>query len=338
MRTQIKENVYFAYHRDFEYIATLAGMLADNLDGRICREIYDEAFILKIRRKHRELTEFLNSLSLGGFELIEFYMEYRGEKFELEAFRQHVARIDNAQFIYQFFGYQGSIEEISKALEDEEMLARLMDEGALKISSFINLKRLINHRNEFLDLYFSALEDIRTPELEAYLDEQVKKLPVLQNEVEERLQTKNPFDVILDLAGKYCDQTQDYEYYGFIPVFMLPRTSVIYYAKDRFILYSKRKRVSREKAMAIIKAIADDTRIRVIDLLSETGGMNGKKIASWMHLAPSTVSHHMEQLVECGIVKEEKSGNSKVYSINHESGENFVREVEAIILKNTDHR
>lgn len=338
MKIQIKENVYFAYHRDIEYFATLAGMLGDHLDGRLCREIYGEEFINKIRRKHRELVEIINSLPLGGLGILEFYMDYNGEALKLNEYRKHLEEMDTPQFIYQFFGYPGSLEEIAAALEDEELLTQFMDEGKLQISSYIILKRMINHRKEFLDCFFECIEEIRTPELEEYLDQREKRLPILQNEIEERLAEKAPIDVVRDIANKCVMTTKEYESYGFIPVFMLPRNAVTYYASSQFTLYSKKQMESREKALDILKIVADATRLRIIDLLSEAGQANGKKISRWLQLAPSTVSHHMEQLVDCGIVKEEKKGNSKVYSIDRDTGDYFIKEIETVILKNTDYR
>lgn len=304
----------------------------------MCNPWYGENFIAKIKRKHRELTEILNSLRLGGLEILEFYMDYKGEAFCLEEYRSHIERLNTSQFIHQFFGYHASVEEIEAALEEEELLSKLMDEGKLQITSYVNLKRLIDHRDEFLDLYFACIDDVRTPELERYLDQYEKRLPALQNEIEEHLSKRNPIEVVRDLANKCVLRDNNYELYGFLPVCMLPRNAVTYYAKDEFILYSKRHMVSREKALAILKVVADDTRVRIIDLLSEAGTTNGKKLAKCLQLAPSTVSHHMEQLVECGIVKEEKMGSSKVYSIDHSAGENFVKELETVILKNTDYK
>lgn len=338
MKIQIKKNVYFAYYRDMEYVAALTGILADHVDGRICREIYGEEFIARIRRKHRELAEIVNSFHVGGLEILEFYMDYKGEAFNLEEYYMHMKNMDTLDFLFKLFGYHVDREEIKLALKDEELLVKLMDEGKTQINSYVNLKRIINHREEFLDLFYAGLKDIQTPELEAYLDQYEKRLPILQSELEEKLQVKEPIEITRDIVNNCSIQKRDYELYGFIPLCMLPRNTVNYHYKDQFVLYSKRGMQLREKALAILKVVTDDTRIRIIDLLSECGTANGKKISRCLQLAPSTVSHHMEQLVECEVVKEEKRGNSKVYSIDHVAGENFVRELESIILKNTEHR
>lgn len=338
MKIELQNKVYFAYCRDFEYMAVVAGMLADNLDGRLCREIYGEEFIFKMKRKHRELAEIINSMYLGGLEMLEFLMDYKTDAFCFEEYRNYIERMPTEQFIYQFFGYYASKKEIETALSDDEALASLMDEGKLHIKSFVSLKYLINHRSEYLDLYFACMEDIKTPELEEYLDNYEKILPQLEAEMRELLSEKTPIEVAQFVMNKCFRAVREYEYHAFIPVAMLPRNAVTYFEKNQYVLYSKNRILSRQKALNMLKVVADESRIRIIDLLSECGKANGKRISEWVKIAPSTVSHHMEQLVECGIVREEKNGNYKEYSIHRENGENLIKELEGIILKNTDHK
>lgn len=338
MKIELQKNVYFAYCRDFEYVAVVAGMLADNLDGRLCREIYGEAFISKMKKKHRELTEILNSMYLGGLEMLEFLMNYETEEFCMEDYRAYIEQMPTPQFIYQFFGYTATLEEVEAALSDDEALAALMDEGKLHIKSFVSLKRLINHRSEYMDLYFSCMNDIKVPELEEYLDNYEKLLPPLEAELRELLTQMTPLEVSQYIMNKCFRAVREYQYHAFLPVAMLPRNAVTYFEKNQYVLYSKNRILSRQKALDILKVVSDESRIRIIDLLSECGKANGKRISEWVKIAPSTVSHHMEQLVECGIVREEKNGNYKEYSIHRENGENLIKELEGIILKNTDYK
>ena len=156
MKIKLQEHVYFAYCRELEYVAAVAGILADNLDGRLCREIYGEEFITKMKRKHRELAEIINSLIFGGLEFLEFLMDYKTEKFYLEEYRSFVEQIPQAQFVRRFFGDHASEAEIAAALQDEELLSSLMDEGKLQIRSYVNLKRIVYRREEFFDLYFAC--------------------------------------------------------------------------------------------------------------------------------------------------------------------------------------
>jgi DNA-binding transcriptional ArsR family regulator len=337
MKKQLQDHAVFAYSRDLEYIAVAAALMSDRLDGHLCREVYGPAVIAELKRKNRGLAEVLNSLWLGGLETAEFLMSYPLETSSLAAYKAYLKELPDDRFIYQFFGYRASLEETAAALHDDSLLAALMDEGKFKITSFVNLKSLITARGSFLDDYFSFLDVVRTPELEAYLDRFEAALPQLESEITRMLAGKRPYEAAQELRNNCFPEEDSYETYIFMPVCMLPRDAVLYFEKNLYILYSRTRIANRQKSLAILKAVSDETRMRIIDLLSERGKENGRGIASWMHLSPPTVSHHMDQLISCGIVKEEKIGAAKYYIVDRDAGLLFIEELEGILLKNLDH-
>lgn len=342
MKVQLTENTYFGYSREIEYVAALAGICGDNLDGRACREVYGEEFITKFRKKHRELAEIINTMLLGGLEILECLMDYDLEEqgktqFDLKSYRAYMESLPKEKFVCQFFGYGISEEEAREAVINEEVLASCMDEKKIFMSSFVNLKRIVHRREEFFDLYFAAIEDVKTPELEAHLDHYEKLLPRLQAELLEKAELMNAVKICEELMGKEFSQSYDFSLHAFLPVCMLPRNTVTYYGKHLYTLYSENRMISRQKALDVMKVVSDETRLRIIDILSERGKANGKYLVKKLHISPSTVSHHMDLLIDCGIVKEEKNGNAKDYSISYDDAENFIRELEGIILKNKDY-
>ncbi len=90
------------------------------------------------------------------------------------------------------------------------------------------------------------------------------------------------------------------------------------------------KETDRKALIAQMKTIADETRINIIRLLSENGPMNGRDIASALGLAPSTVSHHVEQLAKAGILHEEPVKKSRYYSVKENCKEEFIRLIKEI--------
>lgn len=342
MKVQLTEDTYFGYSREIEYVAALAGILGDNLDGRACREVFGEEYVARLRKKHRELAEIVNTMFLGGLEILECLMDYDLEKygagkFDLKAYRSYMEGLPKERFARQFFGYGMSEEEAAEAVQNEEFLAQCMDEKKIFMSSFVNLKRIVHRREEFFDLYFEALEDVKTPELEAHLDRYEKLLPRLQAELLEKTELMDSFKICEELMGKEFSEKYDFRLHAFIPVCMLPRNTVTYYEKHQYTLYSEKRMISRQKALGVLKVVADETRLRIIDILSEMGKANGKYLVKKLHVAPSTVSHHMDLLIDCGIVNEEKNGNTKEYSIAYKDAENFICELEGIMLKNKDY-
>jgi biotin operon repressor len=65
----------------------------------------------------------------------------------------------------------------------------------------------------------------------------------------------------------------------------------------------------------LLKVIADETRLRILGLLSEQD-RSGKEIASALALSPPTVCHHMRKLTDAGIVLGRPDAQRQLYSLN----------------------
>lgn len=336
MYEKLREDVFFSYQRELEYMAAAAGMFCERLDGHIIRNLLGDDFIEKAKNKNRELAELLNSLWLGGLELVEFIMSYPKEEIEREEYKNYILNLPLNQYLYQIFGYLASPEEVEKALQDDEALASLMDCQKFRISSFVSLKTIIFERERFLNMYFSFLDTLKTPGMEQYLDSCIKLVPHLKEDIVYKISQKKPHEAVHDLRNNCVWNPANFKEYGFFPVFLLPRDAALYYEKNLLTLYSLERIQNRQNSLAILRSISDETRLRIIDLLTERGAETGKIIASWMHLTPPTISHHMEQLVSCGIVKEERKGVTKYFSVDKKAASQMLQELRGLLLKNTD--
>lgn len=65
----------------------------------------------------------------------------------------------------------------------------------------------------------------------------------------------------------------------------------------------------------ILKALSDDTRIKIFEIL-RSGKLCGCKILESLNITQPTLSHHMKVLCECGLVTAEKEWKWSYYSIN----------------------
>lgn len=63
------------------------------------------------------------------------------------------------------------------------------------------------------------------------------------------------------------------------------------------------------------KALADPTRRRILELLSE-GDMTAGDISAHFDMAKPSVSHHLSILKAAGLVTDERHGQNIVYSVN----------------------
>jgi hypothetical protein len=70
------------------------------------------------------------------------------------------------------------------------------------------------------------------------------------------------------------------------------------------------------KALVVIgRALADPTRIRILGLLT-VRSMYGQELAQLLDVKPPTISHHMEPLVNAGLVRVRKENNYHYYELD----------------------
>ena len=74
--------------------------------------------------------------------------------------------------------------------------------------------------------------------------------------------------------------------------------------------------VEAESVVRALAALAQETRLRVFRLLVQTGpeGLAAGRIAAALGLAAATLSFHLKELREAGVVRCERRGRSLIYS------------------------
>src|SRR4030043_893335 len=72
----------------------------------------------------------------------------------------------------------------------------------------------------------------------------------------------------------------------------------------------------------MFKALAVETRVRIIDLLKSKGPLGAKNIAELVGVTPAAVSQHLKILRQAGLVRSERKGYWIPYSIDEEALEN----------------
>jgi DNA-binding transcriptional ArsR family regulator len=69
----------------------------------------------------------------------------------------------------------------------------------------------------------------------------------------------------------------------------------------------------------MFKALAVETRIKIIDLLKSEGPLGAKKISELIGVTPAAVSQHLKILKQAGFVRSERNGYWIPYSIDEET-------------------
>jgi ArsR family transcriptional regulator, arsenate/arsenite/antimonite-responsive transcriptional repressor len=66
--------------------------------------------------------------------------------------------------------------------------------------------------------------------------------------------------------------------------------------------------MDRQKIERISKALADRTRLRILEAISSCDHMNCAEIVSMRGVTPATVSHHLRILQDAGLIACERQG------------------------------
>jgi ArsR family transcriptional regulator len=101
-----------------------------------------------------------------------------------------------------------------------------------------------------------------------------------------------------------------------------------------------RKQLARYEARArVIKAMAHPARLIILDELAERGERCVCELTELVGTDMSTVSRHLSQLRNAGLVTDEKRGTMVYYRLRVKCLTNFFSCVEAVLEQNaSDHR
>lgn len=66
----------------------------------------------------------------------------------------------------------------------------------------------------------------------------------------------------------------------------------------------------------IFAALSDPTRLRVVELLSETNELSCSEMANQLGISLALFSHHYKTLAEAGLILTRKEGQTKYNSLN----------------------
>jgi DNA-binding transcriptional ArsR family regulator len=72
----------------------------------------------------------------------------------------------------------------------------------------------------------------------------------------------------------------------------------------------------------MFKALAVETRVKIIELLKSEGPLGAKKIAEIVGITPAAVSQHLRILRQVGFVRSERNGYWIPYSIDEDALQN----------------
>lgn len=85
--------------------------------------------------------------------------------------------------------------------------------------------------------------------------------------------------------------------------------------------------MNSQEVVTKLTAMAQESRLRAFRLLVTQGeqGICAGDIAKQLDISPNTLSFHLKELHEAGLIKSRKEGRSVIYSLNTESYKELLK-------------
>ena len=222
--------------------------------------------------------------------------------------------------------------DILRALKDDNALYSKVDE---KVPSFLGFTSFVRQSKLYYEEFFALASDLDTPLLRDTLKEHEDRIDAFREQVISYLDSNDGLECSQKLMGKTFHNRGPYEQFWFLPSLLLPgRCCRFFYDNgrkhNRQLLFCsiREPEKGREDTIAALKALSDETRYQILMFLAKNGPVNGQDIARKLKLAPSTVSHHMTELKERGLITEEPVRTAKYYGISRNVIQTLMKTVE----------
>jgi DNA-binding transcriptional ArsR family regulator len=90
--------------------------------------------------------------------------------------------------------------------------------------------------------------------------------------------------------------------------------------------------LDRAEIVSRLSALADDTRLHILQMIAENGEMRSQEIMEAVNLSQPSVSRYLTQLTATGYLQERRESGAKVYILNRDRIEKTLKAVQAFLL------
>lgn len=314
-------------------------------------EVYGKKLPAELRSRYRFLAEALEAArmvgGMGGLWLLEFLLDLAPEEMQRDKLMQHCLSRSEEERIYrmeEWSFHRISKAEIRKALRDDAQLSRLYETVRLHAqeyapehagASFLAFAAFLRENRRVVQEFFALAGELDNEKLRQYMDKYRAEADALCRALQEALAERDGLEVSQMFMGKTFKNRGPYESFYFLPVLMFHRSAVRFFdtkktAHKRQILFlslRRKKEQSEDDTVQRLRVLADSSRYRILKLLAGSEPLRGQDIAKALQIAPSTVTHHMEQLKSAGLVTEEPAGNAKYFGIGTDGIQSLIEAV-----------
>ncbi len=327
-------NSYFYYSADMEYLfAALDILIGLNKNQRI-NEIYGENMKKEVPEKYPLLFEVFHAFSKDKqFGIIEPIIDFDLSKFSLDNYCEELLQMDRVTFLTYYT--EALREDIEKALISEEELLKFYHKYPKISVNFLGLQMLFKSPERYIKAFFEFAKSLKNDAAERLFKKHEKDINKEMKRLKKNLETIEPLAQSEKIMGKTFYNRGPYEKFIFMPCEFGTMRACRLFGKNQFLFYDflREEPYDSEKVLVEqLKVISDSTRLNILKLLKTNKHLCGAEIATQMSLAPSTVSHHMDQLKNFGLVHEEPVKSAKYYSLNEPNIKNCLKTLEKVLL------
>lgn len=336
---RLSDNCVFAFIPELEPVWGATSLLSGETVHTLCTEIYGTEQIAAWKRKYNFLFEIYAVITKHfNVNMLDYLLEMPLENISLDSLQNTVLSESSVDFVWRqlsldYFCKDANKDTLEKAMTDDAALDEAYGWIADHCGSFLAFSAFVRQSRRLITEFFSLASEINTPELSAALEKQASKVERMYQSV---CQGAKADDLLLfsqEMMGKTFRNRGPYSEFIFLPSYLLPMKACRFFNVDsdnkRQILFLTLREISRDREDKVraLKAIADPTRYQILTILAQEGPMRGMDIAKKVSVATSTISHHMEQMRDCGLVTEEPVKNAKYYGLSKQSAKALLDEI-----------
>lgn len=336
---RLSDNCVFAFIPELEPVWGAISLLSGETVHTLCTEIYGTEQIVAWKRKYNFLFEIYAVITKHfNVNMLDYLLEMPLENISLDSLQNTVLSESSVDFVWRqlsldYFCKDANKDTLEKAMTDDAALDEAYGWIADHCGSFLAFSAFVRQSRRLITEFFSLASEINTPELSAALEKQASKVERMYQSV---CQGAKADDLLLfsqEMMGKTFRNRGPYSEFIFLPSYLLPMKACRFFDvgsdNKRQILFLTLREISRDREDKVraLKAIADPTRYQILTILAQEGPMRGMDIAKKVSVATSTISHHMEQMRDCGLVTEEPVKNAKYYGLSKQSAKALLDEI-----------
>lgn len=336
---RINNNSIFAHMPELEPIFAVMNLLRGGEAIKLCEEIYGEEQIVAWRKQYPFLFETSKAVqNIYPWGILDFIIDIHLEEMSLEYYKDYLLEMNPVDFLWRHLDMdyieEANKKDLQKALSDDEMLNQVFAWMEDKCDSFLSFKAFVRETGRYIEEFFALAKKLQNPLLVDVLKKCEGTIVSMKEEVITGVNEDGPLEFSQRIMGKTFRNRGPYEEFIFVPTYMMPGKAARFFHvkeehKKQLLFMSLRKQDrNQEDLIKALKIVGDGTRYQILVLLAQEGTMRGMDIAKKVSVATSTISHHMEQLKECGLITEEQVKNSKYYGLNRNGVAELIKELQ----------